>query len=326
MKKFGSLIICFILLWCFDVINVSAFDLITPDEIVDYYTNETEKNNLVNDKVNSTFLIYDSTNVDKILYSIPYTDTYFGIEYNGAEEEYEEFFYNNAEVYIELLDIEFLSLGYTEDELENVLSWFYNNNFSEENYDKYGIVFTTKNYTVLNDDNTTSTSAMVKKMKFSFDKEKIANLVNDYGQTFNHNIEFPIINFGDINDSRVTFSVDIVYTLIGDFVQEIPLCNIYRSEIKSLDYKLIGTVACDGYNYFYDNDVVKGKEYFYKASVVGEEDGYSQVYSAVAISNKSVLDDNPDTGLSIAYVICSLILISIFATFVVIDHKRIEVE
>ncbi len=326
MKRFFSLIICFILLWCFNTVDVSALDLVTPDEIIDYYTKETNKHNLVNDKVNSAFLIYHYTDVDKLLYSVPYTDTYFGIEYNGTEEEYEEFFYNNAGAYVDLFYLELLSLGYTEEEVENVFSWFYNNNFNEENYDKYGIVFTTRNFTILNDDDTTLTSTMVKKFKVSFDKEKIANLVSTYGQTYNPNIDLPIINFGDVSDSRVTLSVDIVYSFIEDFVQEIPICNIYRSEIKSGDYTLIGTVACDGYNYFYDNDISKGKEYFYKASVVGDDDNYSHVYSTVAISNKSVLDDNPDTGLSIAYVICSLILVSIFATFVVFDHKRIEVE
>lgn len=219
----------------------------------------------------------------------------------------------------------YYAAGCTDEQLSNISTWFSDDKMND--YDKYGIIFEQEDFEYKKE-NSSCSGNYLSYLKLSFDREKVQNVIKDFGSTKNPNYDdddvfVPAISFGTISNDYITIAADVFdfyNTADGKY------CSIYRSESKDGEYKLIGTVACDGSNYLYDKDVVKGKKYFYKAGILGNNklsDAYSVTANAAV---KSTPVDNPDTGMSIAYVVGALLLVLTFATVIVFARSRLEVK
>ncbi len=313
-----------------DVFAISA--LIDLDDVVEK-GNEymSDLVSMENDASNKQFLVNVSS-TDKVNYK--YADEY--LEYSNdkaptTEDEVAKIWPDISIVYI-LVAGAYGSLGCTDEQISNIFSWFdeVSKTFNANNYDKYGIIFESAECSTTACDSD-YIDRYVKHFKFSFDKNRMKNVINDYSNREysddsvlddENNNAIPVLSFGTTSADYITIAAEVLDISDSDDTLN---CNIYRSEEKDGEYKLIGAVACDGSNYLYDKDVVKEKKYFYKASVVGN-DKLSDAYSAIAVTAKSTPSDNPDTGISIAYVLGALILVLTFATAIVFDRDKIEVK
>ncbi|MEE0014559.1 MAG: hypothetical protein UE699_02580 [Bacilli bacterium] len=333
MKKVIYFLMAGILACQFMITDVlAATELVTPDEIV------TGANEFFNEYDGSIVLKNDSTNKKFIMSAFsdkelayPYADEYFEINREiMASEDVLASIYDSFIIYMVAVGA-YKSLGCTDEQIDNIFSW-YEGNTEINNYDKYGVIVENDKYEFSEDESTLS-GTYVKHFKFSFDKEKIRNAINDFSAKANPDAGedddwdadekfVPSISFGTVTAERITIAASVSEN--SGFTSA-PDCNIYRADSSDGNYKLIGTITCDGSNYFYDNDVVKGKKYFYKASVVGSNK-LSDVYSTTAVTAKSTPSDNPDTGISMAYVLGALILVLTFATAIVFNRDKIEVK
>lgn len=334
MKKVIYFLMAGILACQFMVTNVlAAGELITPDDVVAksnehlryvFDISDTTYAPLKNDSTKKQFVFTDG---DKESLYYPYETEYFEYSNDKGVTKADEISDTLTDSLVtELIMIgAYKSLGCTDDQVRNILSWFVEDSgtVNSTNYDKYGVVLESDDYTI-SDDTGEATGTYVKYFKFSFEKTKLQNVINDFSSKMNPNYVNapPTITFGTTSADYITIAAKI---LDIDNLDNSKNCNIYRSEEEDGEYKLIGTVACDGSNYLYDKDVVKGKKYFYKAGVVGN-DKLSDVYSATAVTAKSTPSDNPDTGMSMAYVLGALILVLTFATAIVFDRDKIEVK
>lgn len=334
MKKVIYFLMAGILACQFMVTNVlAAGELISPDDVAAksneylryaFDISDTTYAPLKNDSTKKQFVFTDG---DKESLYYPYETEYF--EYSNDKgvtkaDEISDTFTDSLVTELIMIGA-YKSLGCTDDQVRNILSWFDEDSgtVNSTNYDKYGVVLESDDYTI-SDDTGEATGTYVKYFKFSFEKTKLQNVINDFSSKMNPNYVNapPTITFGTTSADYITIAAKI---LDIDNLDNSKNCNIYRSEEKDGEYKLIGTVACDGSNYLYDKDVVKGKKYFYKASVVGSNK-LSDVYSATAVTAKSTPSDNPDTGMSMAYVLGALILVLTFATAIVFNRDKIEVK
>lgn len=339
MKKIIYFLMAGILACQFMITNVfAAGGLINLDDVVAksneflryaFDISDTAYAPLKNDSDKKQFVVTDG---DKESLYYPYETEYFEYSNDKGVTKMDEISDTLTDsLVIELIMIgAYKSLGCTDDQVRNILSWFDEDTgiVNSTNYDKYGVVLEGGDYT-FSDDTGEATGTYVKYFKFSFEKEKLQNVIKDFGSIKNPNYvdndkeKFtPSISFGTTSADYITIAAEVfdIYNS-NDTIN----CNIYRSEEEDGEYKLIGTVACDGSNYLYDKDVVKGKKYFYKASAVGSNK-LSDVYSATAVTEKSTPSDNPETGISIAYVLGALILVLTFATAIVFNQDKIEVK
>lgn len=336
MKKVIYFLMVGILACQFMVTNVLAdVGLINLDDVVaksneylrySFDISDTTYAPLKNDSTKMQFVVTDD---DKESLYYPYETEYFEYSNDKGVTKVDEISDTLTDsLVIELIMIgAYKSLGCTDDQVRNILSWFDEDSgiVNSTNYDKYGVVLEGDDYTISDDTDTgEATGTYVKYFKFSFEKEKLQNVINDFSSKMNPNYVNapPTITFGTTSADYITIATKI---LDIDNLDNSKNCNIYRSEEEDGEYKLIGTVACDGSNYLYDKDVVKGKKYFYKASVVGSNK-LSDVYSATAVTEKSTPSDNPETGISIAYVLGALLLVLTFATIIVFNKDKIEVK
>lgn len=331
MKKFFCFLMSGLLLCQFMTTNVfAASELVTPDEIVSN-ANEYEEGvfTIENDSSNKQFIVTIPSKSEKKAY--PYMDEYF--EYRNdnditTEEDLIEVFADSVAIAMVAMG-SYRSLGCSDEQLQNIASWFGGDEpvFNSSNYDKYGIIMSTDYYYVATQNSKVS-GVYAKYFKFSFEKEKMQNVIKDYSNTKrpdssdDYELGFvPSISFGTISADRITIAANL--DKIG--FDSAPYCNIYRSESADGFYRLIGSVACDGTNYLYDNDVVKGKEYFYKAAMMGHNT-LSKTYSATASAKLSTPSKNPDTGISIAYVVGALLLVLTFASVLVFYRNKLEIK
>lgn len=334
MKKVVYFLMAGILACQFMVTSVLAdAELINLDDVVaksneylrySFDISDTTYAPLKNDSAKKQFVVTDG---DKESFYYPYETEYFEYSNDKGVTKTDEISDTLTDsLVIELIMIgAYKSLGCTDDQVRNILSWFDEDSgiVNSTNYDKYGVVLEGGDYT-FSDDTGEATGTYVKYFKFSFEKEKLQNVINDFSSKMNPNYVNapPTITFGTTSADYITIATKI---LDIDNLDNSKNCNIYKSESEDGEYKLIGTVACDGSNYLYDKDVVKGKKYFYKASVVGSNK-LSDVYSATAVTEKSTPSDNPETGISIAYVLGALLLVLTFATGIVFNQDKIEVK
>ncbi len=289
-----------------------------------FYVSDTTYSSLSNDSVNKQFIV---TYSDDTIFSYPYEDDYLVYENEDIPNTCSEFnvvFYTFSLTLI--MSGVYYAAGCTDEDFNNIITWISDEEFND--YDKYGIFAEIKNFGIKDDDSSCS-GTYLNYLKMSFDKEKIQNAIKDFGSTKNPNYvdddieEFtPSISFGTTSADHITISA-YIFDIYDS--EETMNCNIYRSESEDGEYKLIGTVACGGSNYLYDKDVVEGKKYFYKASMIGSNE-LSEAYSATAVTAKSTPSDNPDTGISIAYVLGALLLVLIFVTAIVFNGDKIEVK
>lgn len=333
MKKVIYFLMAGILACQFMVTNVlAASEFVTPDEIVagvnEFVIQLDGAIVLKNDSVNKQFLMIFNSNKEK---TYPYTDEYF--EINKEIKTSDDILGSIYDSFIEEMVVvgAYKSLGCTNEQIDNILSW-YEGSTEINNYDKYGVIVENDKYEFSEDESTLS-GTYLKHFKFSFDKEKMKNAINDFSAKANPDADedddwdadekfVPSISFGTVTAERITIAASVSEKL--GFTSA-PDCNIYRADSSDGDYKLIGTVACDGSNYLYDNNVVKGKNYFYKASIVGY-DNLSKSYNVTAVTSKSTPSDNPDTGMSMAYVIGALLLVLTFASVIVFDRDKLEIK
>ncbi len=336
MKKVICFLMTGILVCQFMITNVlAAGELVDPDDVVtngnEYFKNVFNVSDatflpLSNDSVNKQFIV---TYSDDTIFSYPYEDDY--LEYESEDipntcADFNDIFYNTFSLTL-IMAGAYNAAGCTDEQFYNIITWISDEKFND--YDKYGIFVEKKDFELKEDDSSCSGTYLTY-LKMSFDKEKIQNAIKDFGNTENPNYGYddfneefiPDISFGTISADYITIAANVFEIYDSD---EIKKCSIYRSESENGEYTLIGTVACDGSNYLYDEDVVKGKKYFYKASVVGSNK-LSEAYSATAVTAKSTPGDNPETGASIAYVLGSLFLVLIFATAIVFNRDKIEVK
>lgn len=334
MKKVIYFLMAGVLLCQFMITDVlAASEFVTPDEIVAGANGDEDDDFYVlkNDSANKQFLVIFNSNKEK---TYPYTDEYFEVNHDKnveTEEEVFELMYDSISEYMVVFGA-YKSLGATDEQIYNIISWFNDENAEINNYDKYGVSVEINEYK-FSKEGATSSGTYAKHFKFSFDKEKIKNAINDFSAKANPDADedddwdddekfVPSISFGTVTAERITIAASVSEKL--GFTSA-PDCNIYRADSSDGDYKLIGTITCDGSNYFYDNDVVKGKNYFYKASIVGY-DNLSKSYNVTAVTSKSTPSDNPDTGISIAYVIGALLLVLTFASVIVFDRDKLEIK
>lgn len=333
MKKVIYFLMAGILACQFMVTNVlAASEFVTPDEIVaganECFSKYDGAVVLKNDSTNKKFIMTAFS--DKEL-AYPYADEYFEINKEiKTSDDVLASIYDSFIIYMVAAGT-YKSLGCTDEQIDNILSW-YEGSTEINNYDKYGVIVENDKYEFSEDESTLS-GTYVKHFKFSFDKEKVKNAINDFSAKANPDADedddwdadeefVPSISFGTVTAERITIAASVSEKL--GFTSA-PDCNIYRADSSDGDYKLIGTITCDGSNYFYDNDVVKGKNYFYKASIVGY-DNLSKSYNVTAVTSKSTPSDNPDTGMSMAYVIGALLLVLTFASVIVFNRDKIEVK
>lgn len=335
MKK----IICFfmagILACQFMVTNVLAdVKLINPDDVAEkgneylryaFDISDTTYAPLKNDSAKKQFAV---TLGDNDALYFPYDTDH--LEYKNQNkvttcDDFGKTFFEDISLSMIIVGV-YYAAGGTDEQISNITTWMSDDKFSD--YDKYGIIIETKDFEY-KEENSSCSGNYLEYLKLSFDKEKIQNVIKDFGSIKNPNYvdndkeKFtPSISFGTTSADYITIAADIFDIYDSE---EAKNCNIYRSEEEDGEYKLIGTVACDGSNYLYDKDVVKGKKYFYKASVVGSNK-LSDVYSATAVTEKSTPSDNPETGISIAYVLGALLLVLTFATAIVFNQDKIEVK
>ncbi|MDY5992702.1 MAG: hypothetical protein SPJ06_01755 [Bacilli bacterium] len=335
MKKVIYFLMAGILACQFMVTNVLAdVELINPDDVAEkgneYLRNafgisDTTYAPLKNDSDKKQFVVTFDDN-DALYF--PYVTDH--LEYKNQNkvttcDDFGKTFFDSISLSMIIVGV-YYAAGGTDEQISNISTWVYDDKFSD--YDKYGIIIETKDFEY-KDENSSCSGNYFEYLKLSFDKEKIQNVIKDFGSIENPNYvdndkeKFtPSISFGTTSDDYITIAADIFDIYDSE---EAMNCNIYKSESEDGEYKLIGTVACDGSNYLYDKDVVKGKKYFYKASVVGN-DKLSDAYSATAVTAKSTPSDNPDTGMSMAYVLGALILVLTFATAIVFNRDKIEVK
>lgn len=335
MKKVIYFLMAGILACQFMVTNVLAdVELINPDDVAEkgneylryaFGISDTTYAPLKNDSAKKQFVVTDG---DKESLYFPYVTDH--LEYKNQNkvttcDDFDKTFFNSISLSMIIVGV-YYAAGGTDEQISNISTWMSDDKFSD--YDKYGIIIETKDFEY-KEENSSCSGNYLEYLKLSFDKEKIQNVIKDFGSIENPNYvdndkeKFtPSISFGTTSADYITIAADIFDIYDSE---EAKNCNIYKSESEDGEYKLIGTVACDGSNYLYDKDVVKGKKYFYKASVVGSNK-LSDVYSATAVTAKSTPSDNPDTGMSMAYVLGALILVLTFATAIVFNRDKIEVK
>lgn len=328
MKKSIFFLMMSILLCQFAITNVMAIGrIITPAEIVkgaNEYDNGVST--IKDDSINKQFIVTYLSNVNLFF---PYADDHLEITHDNlvTEDDISKAFYDSIGVYM-ITAGAYKSLGCTDEQIDNIMSW-YDGSDAINNYDKYGIDFEMDKYSFKDDFGETS-GTYVKYFKFSFDSEKLQNVINDFSYRENPDSSdsdddkdvVPSISFGTITAQSIAIAAKVSEEL--GFVT-VPDCNIYRSDSLDGNYELIGTITCDGSNYLYDKNVSEGKNYFYKASVVGYNN-FSKSYNALAVTSKSTPTVNPDTGSPVAYVIGSLILVLIFASAIVFGRNKLEIK
>lgn len=334
MKKVIYFLIAGILACQFMVTNVLAAGELVDLDVVAEKGNEylgASDNTyapLRNDSAKKQFVVTysDDDDSEDIIFYYPYENDY--LEYKNEDNlntcaDYNQTIYDGVSLSMIMVGV-YYAAGGTDEQISNISTWMSDDKIND--YDKYGIVLKMKDYEH-EEEHLSCSGNYYAYLKLSFDKEKIQNVIKDFGSTKNPNyvdndVFAPSISFGTISADYITIAAEVfdIYNS-NDTIN----CNIYRSEEEDGEYKLIGTVACDGSNYLYDKDVVKGKKYFYKAGVVGN-DKLSDVYSATAVTEKSTPSDNPDTGISIAYVLGALLLVLTFATAIVFNQDKIEVK
>ncbi len=335
MKKVIYFLMVGILACQFMVTNVlAAGELVDLDVVAEkgneylrygFGISDTTYAPLKNDTTKKQFVVTDGDN-DALYF--PYDTDH--LEYKNQNkvttcDDFGKTFFEDISLSMIIVGV-YYAAGGTDEQISNISTWMSDDKFSD--YDKYGIIIETKDFEY-KEENSSCSGNYLEYLKLSFDKEKIQNVIKDFGGTRNPNYvddddeKFtPSISFGTTSADYITIAADVFDIYDSD---EAKNCNIYRSESEDGEYKLIGTVACDGSNYLYDKDVVNGKRYFYKASVVGSNK-LSGVYSATAVTAKSTPSDNPDTGMSIAYVLGALLLVLTFATIIVFNRDKIEVK
>jgi hypothetical protein len=327
MKKVIYFLMAGILACQFMITNVLAADELVDLDAVAKKGNEylsSTTNILKNDSENKQFVATYSGDEDSedIIYYYPYENDYLEFENDNINtcDDFGDALYDSFSLSLIMVGV-YYAAGCTDDEIYNIVTWMYDEKFS--NYDKYGVILK-KNDFKNNEENTSCSGDYISYLKISFDKEKIQNLIKDFGTTQNPSyvIVPPTVLFGTTSADYISVAAKLLEI---ENIYNDKDCNIYRSESADGEYKLIGTVACDGSNYLYDKDVVKGKKYFYKASVVGSNN-LSEAYGATAVTAESKTTSNPDTGISIAYVLGALILVLTFATAIVFDRDKIEVK
>lgn len=335
MKKIIYFLMAGILACQFMVTNVLAdVELINLDDVAEkgnaylryaFNISDTTYAPLKNDSAKKQFVVTDG---DKESLYFPYVTDH--LEYKKQTkvttcDDFGKIFFEDMSLIMIIAGV-YYAAGGTDEQISNISTWMSDDKFSD--YDKYGIIIETKDFEY-KEENSSCSGNYLQYLKLSFDKEKIQNVIKDFGSIKNPNYvdndkeKFtPSISFGTTSADYITIAADIFDIYDSE---EAKNCNIYKSDSEDGEYKLIGTVACDGSNYLYDKDIVKGKKYFYKASVVGSNK-LSDVYSATAVTEKSTPSDNPETGISIAYVLGALLLVLTFATAIVFNRDKIEVK
>ena len=321
MKKYFGVFLIGLLLSNLVVFNVRGEEraFLTADEVVkganDYC--EDFSATFVNDSTEKVIKVVDNDN-NSTLWSMAYTDE--GIMFDATGEEI-----NKTNIDKRFSDSWYLTfimmgtykaLGYTDTQIDNVSAWLSDKNEAAKlsNYDMYGLEIVAEPYSINYEDNlgTTKLSGdFIRKMRVSFEKAKIKTLFTEYGDKENPNANKKAnikISFGDISTNEIAVSAKLEEATLDNSTK----CSIYRSESITGTFKFIGTVV-------YDKDLEADKEYFYKATVFGD-DTFSSVSNKKTLSSKSG-EENPDTGINSTYVVFALALVTIFASVLIFGQK-----
>lgn len=328
MKKYFGVFLIGLLLSNLVVFNVRGEEraFLTADEVVkganDYC--EDFSATFVNDSTEKVIKVVDNDN-NSTLWSMAYTDE--GIMFDATGDEINKT--NIDKRFSDSLYLTFImmgtykALGYTDTQIDNVSAWLSDENEAAKlsNYDMYGLEIVAEPYSINYEDDlgTTKLSGdFIRKMRVSFEKAKIKTLFTEYGDKENPNANKKVnikISFGDISTNEIAVSAKLEEATLDNSTK----CSIYRSESITGTFKFIGTVVCDGGDYLYDKDLEADKEYFYKATVFGD-DTFSSVSNKKTLSSKSG-EGNPDTGINSTYVVFALALVTIFASVLIFGQK-----
>ncbi len=328
MKKYFGVFLIGVLLSNLVIFNVRGEEraFLTADEVVkganDYC--EDFSATFVNDSTEKVIKVVDNDN-NSTLWSMAYTDE--GIMFDATGDEINKT--NIDKRFSDSLYLTFImmgtykALGYTDTQIDNVSAWLSDKNEAAKlsNYDMYGLEIVAEPYSINYEDDlgTTKLSGdFIRKMRVSFEKAKIKTLFTEYGDKENPNANKNAkikISFGDISTNEIAVSAKLEDATLDNSTK----CSIYRSESITGTFKFIGTVVCDGRDYLYDEDLEADKEYFYKATVFGD-DTFSSVSNKKTLISKSG-EGNPDTGINSTYVVFALALVTIFASVLIFGQK-----
>ena len=329
MKKILYSFLAMLLISQFIVLNVraGAADLIPIDKVI------TSANEYVKEEDAETQFSFSATG-NRIYFSapgyvdswnVPYTaeaitldNTSMEINNDNVNRNFEDALYM-----IDLLYGYYFACGYNETQITNVLSWFDVDERPEytSNYDKYGLLVVSEPFK-FEEDSVTISGDFIRKFVISLDSSKTKVLFDELSGSRNPDkgiagdLEI-IVNTSNASTNEIAISA--LAKNADSFGTDVS-CNIYRAESITGDFVLVGSVSCDGVNYLYDKNLDSNKTYYYKASIVGDNNYYSEVIEAKTLTSKSNVGSNPDTG-SEGYVIGALILVVAFSSFLIFGQN-----
>ena len=329
MKKILYSFLAMLLISQFIVLNVyaGAADLIPIDKVItsaNEYVKEEDAETQSSFSATATRISFsapgyvDSWNVPYTAEAITLDNTSMEINNDNVNRNFEDALYM-----IDLLYGYYFACGYNETQITNVLSWFDVDERPEytSNYDKYGLLVVSEPFKI-EEDSVTISGDFIRKFVISLDSSKTKVLFDELSGSRNPDKDIAgdleiIVNTSNASTNEIAISA--LAKNADSFGTDVS-CNIYRSGSITGDFVLVGSVSCDGVNYLYDKNLDSNKTYYYKASIVGDNNYYSEVIEAKTLTSKSNVGSNPDTG-SEGYVIGALILVVAFSSFLIFGQN-----
>ena len=166
---------------------------------------------------------------------------------------------------------------------------------TEEFFDTYGLYIKTEDYSD-EVDGWTSTGTILREFRMSFDKDKIAKLIEDYGVDRDSLLEeeenvpeglAPTLSVTNVTDTTISLSA-----YVDDESDTQYMCKIYHFNNKTGEFELYDNTAygCsfDGLSYVFDG-LTPNTQYYFKAIIAGG-DTFSNIVDVTTL--KSEQDDN----------------------------------